>query len=103
MDMNPRESIGLGRLAVACALAVIVAGAVIAHGQTVISQPIAAELANASSKNDLGSTTIDAIPKSESHNHIIHRFDFTEPDNLYPEPKHWIRFPDPSLPMYPYR
>lgn len=37
------------------------------------------------------------------HDRVVHRFDFTEPDNLYPQPKHWIRFPDPSLPIYPDR
>lgn len=35
------------------------------------------------------------------HSRVVHVFDFTEPQNLEPEPMHWVRFPDSSLPEYP--
>lgn len=103
MDMNPRESIGFGRLAAACALALVAAPPMDVFAQPASSQPNAATTASAKSKVVHRSNSVKPITEGGPHNHIIHRFDFTEPDNLYPEPKHWIRFPDPSLPIYPDR
>lgn len=103
MDMTPRESIGFCRLAVACALALIAARPINAIAQPAINQPNAAKLASATSKDANRSKSLQTNTGGDPRNHVIHRFDFTEPDNLNPQPKHWIRFPDPSLPIYPDR